>query len=704
MRRSFVRLYSASVSNFSIQECKLLASLGKTKQIPESISFFNSLVDQGKTPTVDACQILMRTLVTNQEHKDAERFFMKLDSLNITPNSSLFSLILRSYVEKGDSYKAIKFLDKHHQREDFQQLEPIDYNAFMKTLISNNEIDAAEDFLRSPYTPSLDLPVYQRLIKFYDSKGKYQSLFDLIQFYRRNGHDIPPQQYGKWITLFTSSKLQSLKAMNLLYSMVEEGKEPNNIAITQVFNSLLDDKRFKEIFSFFEFLKKKKNLQPNVITFTSLIDKSLKRGYIEFAEKMIAKMRDMNIKLNVVTYNSLFSYLVKNEKYTKAEQWFSQMIAENIEPNQKSLHSMLNLYSSSNNTKGLNLFLEKMGNLGLRKDEFTYSIQIKGLLNSLSFNTSVFNQITTILWDMKENNINIDTTICNQIIHCLLKNDKMDEAKVFTKEMKRLGISFDVATLNTIMRWLNIHKKYKSSISCWQKLRKQNISPDKSSYFNILEAYSSLQQANEIHKIFGEAQTILSHIPSDLFSCFVSSFVKVKEFDFAYDMVIKCKELYNQEPTNSMYCIIMEDLFKQNNSTDAVQLFEDMKNLEVKPDIISYNVLFAGFARHHDTESGLKYWKELEESNQLKPDIVSFNTMIKLFVHSGNMKQALHFWDKLHHYGLRPDKYTYVQFLIGYKNQKNTSEAQTTEYEMKIRNIPLSTEDEIKHPKIELKQ
>lgn len=170
----------------------------------------------------------------------------------------------------------------------------------------------------------------------------------------------------------------------------------------------------------------------------------------------------------------------------------------------------------------------------------------------------------------------------------------------------------------------------------------------------------------------------------------------VKEFDpFAVFEEMKKMQI---RPDVTTFNTLIDICFSQQRHDIAFKLFECLKSIaseemiasneivskEAKekalaPDIITYNTILKGLARQinekrqtHENKVILnKIFKTMKEipSYDLKANEITYNTVLDACVKLHDLELAFEYFDKMKNEGLQPDNFTYSTLIKGIKNQ-----------------------------------
>ncbi|CAE7578591.1 rsmF [Symbiodinium natans] len=114
----------------------------------------------------------------------------------------------------------------------------------------------------------------------------------------------------------------------------------------------------------------------------------------------------------------------------------------------------------------------------------------------------------------------------------------------------------------------------------------------------------------------------------------------------------------------------------------AEAVFLDIRQQQLKPDLISYNTLLKAYATARDCEGALRILESLRRAAVL-PDITSMSTAMQASVAPGKSALAESLFAKLRRSQLQPDVRTYTNFVRAYAADSRRKDAEALLLQMK---------------------
>ncbi|CBI22109.3 hypothetical protein VitviT2T_017439 [Vitis vinifera] len=111
-------------------------------------------------------------------------------------------------------------------------------------------------------------------------------------------------------------------------------------------------------------------------------------------------------------------------------------------------------------------------------------------------------------------------------------------------------------------------------------------------------------------------------------------------------------------------------------------IFDHMKSLKCKPDLITYNTVLGFLGRAGRLDEMLHEFSSMKVAN-IAPDIISYNTLLNSLQKVGRLDLCLVFFREMGENGLKPDLRTYRALIEGFGQSGNLEEALRLFSEMK---------------------
>ncbi|KAG1065348.1 hypothetical protein G6F42_026845 [Rhizopus arrhizus] len=117
---------------------------------------------------------------------------------------------------------------------------------------------------------------------------------------------------------------------------------------------------------------------------------------------------------------------------------------------------------------------------------------------------------------------------------------------------------------------------------------------------------------------------------------------------------------HNVRPTVYLYNVILSKLAKCRKIEPVLRLFNEMKQLGVTPNSITYASVISACIRCSSESRAAQYFQEMISSPKYQPRIGAYNSMIQFYVQQKpNREKALEYYNLSKQFNLKPSLHTY---------------------------------------------
>ncbi|XP_058776584.1 pentatricopeptide repeat-containing protein At1g62670, mitochondrial-like [Vicia villosa] len=178
-----------------------------------------------------------------------------------------------------------------------------------------------------------------------------------------------------------------------------------------------------------------RNIIPNVVTYSSLVDGLSKSGRISYALKLVDEMHVRGQPPNIITYNSLFDALCKNHLVEEIAL-LRKVKDQGIQPNLCTYNILIKGLWQSGRLKdeGFQNLLIKGYNL----DVYTYTVMIQGLCDK-----GLLDEVLALLSKMKDGFCVPNVVTYNIIVCSLFNKGENEKTEKLLREMTARGLLED---------------------------------------------------------------------------------------------------------------------------------------------------------------------------------------------------------------------------------------------------------------------
>ncbi|KAL3504981.1 hypothetical protein ACH5RR_034822 [Cinchona calisaya] len=444
--------------------------------------------------------------------------------------------------------------------------------------------------------------------------GTHQDLFlmtFLVNVYAKCGtmanarkvfDNLPRRNVVSWTSLMSGYVKNSLPEITIgvFQEMLGVGAYPTNYTLGIALNacSLLSDIELgKQMHGFIL----KYRIEDDTSIGNALCSLYSKRGILDSAIKAFRRIEEKN----VISWTSVISACGDNGKPAKGLDFFVKMLSEGVEPNEFTLTAALSLCC-------VMLALE-------------VGLQIQSLSIKLGYGSNL--------------------AVMNSVMYMYLKSGYIREANQLFDAMGTINlvawnamIAGHAQMMELAEDGVSAHHSGYQALKMFLRLHQSSMKPDMftfSSVLNICSSLAALEQGEQVH-----AQAIKSGFLSD-----------VVVGTALVDMYGKCGSIHGaskafvEMTTRTMisWTSMISAFARHGQTRQALQLFEDMRLVGVKPNKITFVGVLAACSHSGMVDEALSYFNMMKNEYKIKPVMDHYACLIDMFVRLGRLEEAFDF-------------------------------------------------------------
>ncbi|XVE51211.1 hypothetical protein DITRI_Ditri02bG0021500 [Diplodiscus trichospermus] len=165
------------------------------------------------------------------------------------------------------------------------------------------------------------------------------------------------------------------------YKVFDEMPKRGLLSFNALMGACVNAKKYDKLNGFFRELPKKLSIQPDLVSYNTVIKAFCEMGSFDSASLMLDEMQKKGVEPDLITFNTLLYEFFKNGKFVDGEKIWGKMMEKNVEPDIRSYNAkLLGLVSEKRMEEALNI-VEEMRTRGVKLDVFTFNYMIRGFIN-----------------------------------------------------------------------------------------------------------------------------------------------------------------------------------------------------------------------------------------------------------------------------------------------------------------------------------
>jgi pentatricopeptide repeat protein len=449
------------------------------------------------------------------------------------------------------------------------------------------------------------------------------------------------------------------KKENVQEKSSKKNSSQNNLETLNSFNTLILQNE-DPLVDAYKILTQMHNakIHPDITTYNRLIDMSFKFEQDENAFKLFEEVCDSysGVQPDIVSFNIIMRHYVKEirefkkyqsisfeKKLEKVLKIFADIKAHDLPLNSITYNTVMDACNEVGDfRKALSLF-EEMQSQKIKPDIFTYSILLKGM-KKMKGTDNVKKAVEIYEFAKKESDeIKIDEVLYNSILDICITNNELDKAREIFEEMKNGNIIPSVVTYSIMIKGYGNNKNFEKCYELYNELISKKISPNEvifGSLMNCAVKCSNLELMIEIYQKMKEFGIETNPI---IYTTLIKGFSKQKKYQEAFEIYDSMPKEVKEKSCIILYNTILDVCSESENFQILLSIFQELKdegktNLP-NPNLVTYITVIKGLIKGKRFDEALKIYNELKNTN-IRLDEIIFNLMIDGFAEAGHQKTA----------------------------------------------------------------
>jgi pentatricopeptide repeat protein len=306
------------------------------------------------------------------------------------------------------------------------------------------------------------------LITLYGKTRDYDKADGLFRMMRETGIE---RSFSNYTSLMKCYGKDAAKVSDLNVQMIEDGVNPNMYTYSTMIDAFAKNGQIEKAIEVFDSIMKD-GVRPDVFVYTSMIDAFAKNGQIEKAIEVFDSIMKDGVRPDVFVYTSMIDAFAKNGQIEKAIEVFDSIMKDGVRPDVFVYTSMIDAYAKNGQIeKAIEVFDSIMKD-GVRPDVFVYT----SMIDAYAKNGQIEKAIEQFDL-MKDDGMRPDEVTFGALLNCFAKTGKpLNELLDLVKAMRESSIEFDIHVWSSIMEGFSRaedEKDQKKALSIWKYLSGQ---------------------------------------------------------------------------------------------------------------------------------------------------------------------------------------------------------------------------------------
>merc|ERR1719213_1180753 len=309
------------------------------------------------------------------------------------------------------------------------------------------------------------------------------------------------------------------------------------------------------------------------------------------------------------------------------------MKALGLSPNQITYNSLVNACVSRGDTSHAWKYVSLMKLDGIPLDSFTCSIMMKGLKHST--NREDVDQTLNLI---EQAAVVPDEVLVNTLLEACIRLNDVGRLTSALRAFRSQGTVPSEHAYATVLKAYGHARALPDVLATWADMLDRKVRPTEATFAAMVDACVANGAVEDAGRVFAEMK---AQIP-----------------DFATPA--------------STYQTLIRVLVQRKQHDKALEIYEDMRESKVQPNLATFNALIDVCARNGAVEKAGQLFKDMCMLG-VAPDLITYSTVIKGYCVTGDLEQAIQLFSLMRKRGVMPDAVLFNSILDGAARKQMTS-------------------------------
>ncbi|KAG0212538.1 hypothetical protein BGX28_006137 [Mortierella sp. GBA30] len=381
----------------------------------------------------------------------------------------------------------------------------------------------------------------------------------------------------------------------------------------------------------------KDGVKPNMWIFNSVIKRCVNRKDYSGARKVMALMRDAEMQPDVITYSTLIDGHAKDGNEEAIAEIQGEMAVNQVYPNPKTITSTVKVFARS----------------GLHSDIDT---QLEAVLRSLpqgEMNDLTFGVLMNVYGKRKDldaamdifNHINakgrpVNDVILNSLLDGYVRADQVPTAnKIFHDHFTARNIRPTTNwTYNIMIAGCCKQGNLNNALHYYHEMNSYQIQPDTWTYSRLIQLYLEHHQLDNAQRMVRLMRNANMDVSVQTYTMLMDYMSNTKDIRGALRYYQEMLDLGIQADVHC-YTVLINAQIRARNYAGCNLIYERMLKAGVRPTLQTLTSMIHVHAEQGDLEKVKEHWQAITDSGLL-PDLKAFTTLMHSYGRQGNVEMV----------------------------------------------------------------
>ncbi|XP_058736374.1 pentatricopeptide repeat-containing protein At2g26790, mitochondrial-like [Vicia villosa] len=401
---------------------------------------------------------------------------------------------------------------------------------------------------------------------------------------------------------------------------------------------------------------RKKNvvILPNVLSFNFLVNRLVVHDRVDTALFLFDEFKSFGLIFNCYTYAIMIKARCKKGDLENAFGVFDEMKEVGVNPDSYCYAALIEGLCNNQRTDLGYEMLRQCRTMNTVVDVYAYTAIIRGFCNEMKLDLA-----ESVFLEMEKEGLVPDVYIYSAMIHGYCKSRNLDRALAIHDIMISKGIETNCVIISCILHCLDEMGEASEVVARFEKLKQSGVFLDGVAYNIVFDALCKLGKVDDAINMREDIVDLDIKHYTTLINGYclqgkpveaLSLFKEMEEKDLKTDVVT--------------YNVLVSGLFKNNRACEAIDLLEYMDSKSVEPNSITHKAIIEGLCSVGKIEEAEAYFNGLKDKSvEIYSAMVNGYCEVDLIEKSYELNKAVMLLDTMLKMNAKPSKQTHSKIF-----------------------------------------
>merc|ERR1719247_1901363 len=403
------------------------------------------------------------------------------------------------------------------------------------------------------------------------------------------------------------------------------------------------------------------SLQPNQITYNSLINYAISGGNVAQAWSFIKNMEEERIPVDNFTCSIMMKGLRHSSQPSDVDRTLSLIERSPVTPDDVLVNTLLDACIRLRDVSRLTNALKTFHGSGVVPSEHAYGSVIKAYGHA-----KALPEAWTTWREMLARKVRPSDSTVTAMVDACNANGATADARLVLREASEQGLMPAANTYMSLLRQCAQRKDMEAALQVYEEMPAPNLA----AYNAVIDVCARCGDADKAANVF-KSMMSAGVVPDLLtYTLVIKGYVVQGDLEQAIQLFTLMRKR-NLQPDVALFNTLLDGLARKQMSTLVDHVLRDMDEAKVAPNANTLAILVKLSGRNHDIDTAFAYVDTYKTKYKVEPNVQVHLALLTACASSGDMDRAAEVFEQLR----SPDSKAYAAIVTGYLKSECVKDA-----------------------------